>query len=98
MRSVLSRYLLPISCNGVRHTTLNVPVCQIFKFVVMPSLNYGDVSNLVLQKAWQQDTDVIHNERSKQWRFFFDNLQILLACGLPFSPWRMIVGSLLQVN
>ena len=70
VRSVVSRYLLPISCNGVCHTTLNVPVCQIFKFVVMPSLNYGDVSNLVLQKAWQQDTDVIHNERSKQWRFF----------------------------
>ena len=58
MRSVLSRYLLPTSCNGVSHTTLNVPVYQIIKFVVMTSLKYGDMCNLVFQKAWKLDTAV----------------------------------------
>lgn len=56
------------------------------------------MSNLVFRKAWQQDTDVIHNERSNEWRFFFDNLWFLLVCDLTFSPCRLIVVSPLQVN
>lgn len=42
MRSVLSRYLFTTSCNGVHHTTLDVHVCQIFKFVVMMLWDVGD--------------------------------------------------------
>ncbi|WZZ01389.1 hypothetical protein YC2023_073717 [Brassica napus] len=63
-----------------------------------PSWNCGSLKNLVFRQAWQQYTDVMHNERSNELSFYFVNFRTLVVGALNFSPWRLSVISPLEVN